>query len=480
MAKMTKISREKLINEAWHRGLLFYKLFKYQHVLYDTLWKAINNPECIKYVLKCSRRWGKSTVLVIIAIEFCLRFPESQIRFAAPTAKALKKITMPIFRMLIKDCPESLRPQYKTMEQIWVFPNGSEIHMAGTDNGHAESLRGTSSDLNLVDEAGFADDLDYVLRDILIPQTLTTGGKTLLASTPARTPAHDFTEISRECEIDGFQTKLTIFDNPSISQEKRDLYAKEAGGYESTTWKREYLVQDVVDENLAIVPDWKDSMSYAIEPDEYSQYYHRYVGMDLGRVDNTAVVFGTYIFRSATLYIEDEIIMEGSDWTTQTLKDAILAKEKELWRDIKPFRRISDNNNPHLINDLSSLHNLFFMQTDKTALEAMVNAVREMVVRGQLVINPKCVNLLGCVRWGVWDQKRRGFDRSKKLGHFDTLAALIYLVRNLAKNSNPTPIDHGHTNHQSWLGNVKDQKNATHNARVLSQAILPKLKRGHA
>lgn len=476
MTAVRKIPHAELTYEAWKRGNLAFKLYDYQQVLYDALWQAIQNPNCVKYVLKCSRRWGKSTLLCLIAIEFCQRKPGAQLRFTAPTAKALKKITLPIFRMILKDCPETLKPTYKIMEQMWLFPNGSEIHMAGTDNGNAESLRGTASDLNLIDEAGFATDLDYVLRDILIPQTLTTGGKTLLASSPARTPAHDFTEISRECELDGYFHKFTIYDNPSVSQSTRDLYAKESGGYQSTTWLREYECKDVVDESLAIIPDWKDDYIREIERDDFYQYYHHYVGMDLGRIDNTALVLGTYLFRPATLYIEGEIVMEGSSWTTITLKEALLKKEAELWPGKKPFRRVSDNNNPHLINDLSSLHDVFFMQTDKDALEAMVNAVREMVVQGQLIVHPRCVNLIGCLRWGVWDAKRRGFDRSKKLGHFDTLAALIYLVRNLAKHSNPIPVAHGHENHRAWLGNVKGQMNTSHNARVIGQAILPKRK----
>jgi hypothetical protein len=234
------------------------------------------------------------------------------------------------------------------------------------------------------------------------------------------------------------------------------------------------MCEDVVDETLAIIPEWKDDYIQEIPKDEFYVYYHHYVGMDLGRVDNTALILGTYLFRQAALYIEDEIIMTGSQWTTVTLKNELLAKEAQIWGESKPFRRISDNNNPHLINDLGSLHSVFFMQTDKDALEAMVNAVREMVAKGLLIVHPKCINLIGCLRWGVWDEKRRGFDRSKKLGHFDSLAALIYLVRNLAKHSNPIPVTHGHENHRSWLGGVKNQINTSNNARVLGNALNPK------
>lgn len=470
----SKFSHSELISEAWERGNLYYKVRPYQRVLYRALWAAIENEDCLKYVLKCSRRFGKSTVLCLIALEFAYRKPEAQMRFAAPTGKALKKITMPIFKMLLKDCPEKLRPEYKVQEQVWMFPNGSEIHMAGTDNGNSESLRGTASDLNLIDEAGFASDLDYVLKDILMPQTLTTGGKTLLASTPPRTPAHDFTEIARDCEVEGFLTKLTIHDNTSIDEKTKAIYCKEAGGETSTTWRREYLCEDVIDEDLAIIPEWKDDYILEIPRNDHYTYYHKYVGMDLGRVDNTELVFGTYLFDKATLYMEDELCMQGSQWTTVSLKDAINRKEMDLWPGMKPFRRISDNNNPHLINDLSSLHNVFFMQTDKEALEAMVNAVRELVAQGRLIVHPRCKRLIGCLKYGIWDERRRQFERSKALGHFDSLAALIYLVRNLSKHSNPIPITHGHENHRSWLGNVKNQMNTSNNARVVSQAIMPK------
>jgi hypothetical protein len=91
-----------------------------------------------------------------------------------------------------------------------VFHNGSEIHIAGCDNGNAENLRGHESDLNLIDEAGFIDDLEYVLKDILMPQTLTTGGRTIISSTPPRTPAHYFQRLCMEAVQSDYYSKFTI------------------------------------------------------------------------------------------------------------------------------------------------------------------------------------------------------------------------------------------------------------------------------
>jgi hypothetical protein len=45
----------------------------------------------------------------------------------------------------------------------------------------------------------------------------------------------------------------------------------------------------------------------------------------------------------------------------------LLAKELALWGEFKAFRRVSDNNNPHLLTDLASLHNIaHFMPVKKT------------------------------------------------------------------------------------------------------------------
>jgi len=453
-----RLSRERAVYLAWKRGFLRYKLYSYQVELYLLLWTAIHNPECLKYVLNCSRRWGKSTILCLIAIEFALKKPGAQIRFAAPTAKALKKITQPIMKMLIRDAPLEFRPKYKAAEQMWVFPNGSEIHMAGTDNGNYESLRGTASDLNIVDEAGFADELEYILSSVLMPQTLTTGGTTLLASTPPKSPSHDFYSIAQEAEAAGFYRTYTIYDNKSLTPEIIALYAKESGGFESTTWKREYLCQFVVDEESMIIPEMRDNYVEEWAKDEFNGFYHRYVAMDMGVKDFTALLLGYYDFIAAKLVIEDEITMNGHEMTTEKIAKALKAKELLTFGKLKPYRRIADNNNPLLVQDLGYLHQVHFNATDKDDLGAMVNELRIFVGQGKLRIHPRCKMLIGCLKYGIWDDKRRKFAKSKVYRHFDHLAALVYLVRNLDKATNPIPPMQGYSEHTHYVAPIKDKQ----------------------
>ena len=40
-------------------------------------------------------------------------------------------------------------------------------------------------------EAGFIDRLDYLLKSVRLPQTLTTNGRTIVISTPPDSPAHE-------------------------------------------------------------------------------------------------------------------------------------------------------------------------------------------------------------------------------------------------------------------------------------------------
>ena len=424
---------------AWKTGNLQYKLKPYQDPLYLALTKALEDKNVIKYTVNCARRFGKSFVLCIIATEIALRKPGAQVRFAAPTAKALRKIILPMMKIILNDCPIFLLPHYSVMDSFYRFPNGSEIHYAGTDNQNYENLRGTASHLNIIDEAAFCSDLDYLMRSILIPQTLTTGAKTLLASTPPPTPAHDFFYIAQECKLQGAYSEFTVKDNLSLTKDTIDIYAKESGGYESSTFKREYLCQFVVDDSLSIVPEWRDEFEAEYVKDGFSPFMHRYTAMDLGVKDLTAILFATYDFRRGILYVEDEAEMSGPLMTTPKLAELVNQTETRVYGGIKPYTRISDNNNLLLLQDLGSLHDCHFSATSKDSLDAMINEVRILVGEGRLRVDPKCKKLLGGLKYGVFDAKRKEFARTTAYGHFDHLAALVYLIRNLDRQTNPVP-----------------------------------------
>lgn len=468
--KLEEPVRNVLTDECWYRGQLRWKLHSAQKII-DNVYKLITGQ---LFVGNCARQWGKSFWAVCKAIEQALQKPKSQIRYGAAFYSDLSEFIIPAFEKVMEDCPEEIKGVYKTHGKSFIFPNGSRIKLVGLDK-KPNGLRGNTLDMIILDECGFVARLDYIYKSIIIPATTHRPNcRIVLISTPPSTPAHPFVDYVQRAELEGCYAKFTIYDNPLITEDDIERLAKESGGKQTTTWRREYLAEFVLDEDLAIVKEFKDSLIQIVERDEFYQYYHKYVGMDLGRKDHTAIIFGYYDFKRAALVIEDELTLNGPAWTTITLKDDVEKKEKELWGEMKPFRRISDNNNPHLILDLSSLHNLVFSETNKESLEAMVNEVRLMIGDGQILIHPRCKMTIGCLKYGVWDERRKEFARSKIYGHYDHLAALIYLVRNLAKSSNPIPVTHG-SHRNTWLRNVNVKGNEKH--RQLESALLPKAMR---
>lgn len=455
--------------EAWHRGNLSWKFHSAQKLI-DKTFKESKSP---LFVGNCSRQFGKSFWAVCKAIEQALRQPKSQIRYGAAFHTDLVEFIIPAFEKVMEDCPASIRGVFKKSGTSYIFPNGSKIKLVGLDK-NPDGLRGNTFDLIILDECGFVSNLDYLYKSVIIPGTMhRPDARVILISTPPSTPAHDFIEYSQKAEVEGGYACFTIYDNPMIDQDTIDRLMKESGGEDSTTWRREYLCEFVTDSDLAIIGSWKDSYVQDIPRDEYFQYYHTYVGMDMGVNDLTACIFGYYDFKRASLIITDEFHMNGPEINTDILAKKIKSKEEEIWPGKQVFRRVADNNWPIMINDFSYLHNLTFIATNKDEKHAMINELKILIDSGRIIVHPRCKQLIGCLKYGVWDNKRKQFARSKVYGHYDHLDALIYLSRNIAQNSNPIPLSHGHENHSSWLGGIK-KLDVSPNAKAVSQIFKPK------
>lgn len=501
---MTQLSTNEKVRlakiEKWHRADLTFKLHSAQKLV-NLTYKEVEKQ---LFVCNIARQFGKTYWAVVKAVEVALSKPKAQIRYGAAFQSDLMDFIIPAFEKVMEDCPEELKGKFKTQGTKFVFPNGSVIKLVGIDK-HPNGLRGNTLDLIIIDECGFVGNLDYVYKSVIIPATThRPEAKIILISTPPSTPAHSFLDYAQKAEAENAYRMFTIFENPMLDAVAILRLMRETGctvpndGSEfdvinnikttkivefpdswvlSTTFRREYLCEFITDSDLQIIPEWQDKYAQEYPTDEYRVFYHNYVGMDLGTKDFTACIFGYYDFRKATLVIEDEFKMNGPQMNTQLLVGEIKAKEKNLWGEAPVFRRVSDNNNLHLLQDMSSIHNLHFIATNKDTLEAMINEVRLLVQAGRIIINPRCKQLIGCLKYGVWNEKKNAFARSTTYGHFDALAALIYLVRNLAQHSNPIPKDHGFLNHSAWLGNIKDQVGTTDNAHTMKKALLGGLKK---
>ena len=462
MTAVAPLSQEEAVRIAWKRGLLGYKLHAGQNLIND----ALSSAKSKLFVCNCARQFGKSFLMVTKAVEQAIKKPQSRIKYGTAFQTDLLEFILPTFERVLEDCPPTERPRYKAQGQKYIFPNGSEIKLVGLDM-NPNGLRGNTIDLIIIDECGFVDKLDYLYKSIIIPATMhRPEAKIIMISTPPSTPAHDFVDYAQKAATEGSYIKLTIHDNPMIGPDVITELVRESGGDTSTTWRREYLCEFLTDEDSNVIPEWKDEYILDTKPDQYNRFYHRYVFMDLGVKDFTVVLFGYYDFRRATLVVEDEVKLSGPKLTTLLLKDTVEAFEKRLWPEHAVYRRISDNNNPQLLQDLAILHKMSFISTGKDTLEAMVNELRLMVQKGQIEVHPRCVQLAGCLKYGVWDSKKKKFARSATFGHFDALAAIIYGVRNLDKHCNPIPTTFGFDPRNA---RIKTQKYNSEGSRLMNQ-----------
>lgn len=430
----------------WRAGDLSYKFWPVQHKMAGVL-EAPIDVRSLKRVLNCSRRIRKTTTALIKSTELCLRKSGAQVRFVAPTQRMLRKIIRPIMVQICEDAPADLKPIWRGSEGSYLFPStGAELHIGGANNDHEDDNRGTFADLCVVDEAQLIKRLKYLVDDVLMPQLMDENkprGALWMLLTPPKTPVHECRGYVIEAQANNCYGEFNIMES-GYSQEVIAKFCEEAGGEKSTTWLREYMCQFVVDLNYAIVPEWQDSFSATYAPDEFYKFYFRYEGLDIGTKDLTVNIYGVYDFKKAKLMIQDETVINGPKMTTEGLAKQIKDKEAELWcKETKVHLRIADNSNLILLQDLALLHGITFAPTSKDTLEAMVNNLRIWVGSGKVQVDPKCKQMVGCLKYGVWDDKRVKWEKSTVYGHFDALAALMYLVRYVDIVTNPIPRDYG-------------------------------------
>jgi hypothetical protein len=469
---------------AWKRGLLKYKLYDFQHDLYEIF--EISQHRLT--VVNAARRWGKTTVAILYALIYGLTHPNSQIKIATKTQKSLKKTINPILRILMADMPKGL-VKWSGKDDCYKFYNGSEMHIHGTDMQRFEGLRGQRCDLGIVDEAAFCSSLRYIVLSVLMPQTLTckgSAGRIILLSTPeqkATQSGEEFKQFCIDAQMHGSYFSKTIYDNKSLTSETIEEYKAACGGEDSVEWQVEYLVKFLIDPEKAIVPEWRTDKfltpdDFDPNKDPYFQFYHKYTCLDLGvKRDFTVGLNGYYDFKDATLYILNEFHIKNT--TTPDIAKRLLKSEKDVFGEYSIYRRVCDSDNPQLVNDFVHLHKIGISAVEKTTLEAMVNSMRMMVGDGQLKVHPRCKLLIKTLEYATWADSEQGrlkkdFARTKELGHMDAVAALMYFIRSLNKFTNPVPTTYGLS-----LGNIliSNTSGESHNKTEFRKAFVTPARR---
>lgn len=399
----------------------------------------------MRVVFEIGRRFGKSHFFCVWALMLALAREGARVPYAASTRVSLREFIIPIMTGLLATAPEDMRPQIvgnevRVMLDGWKTP--SRIVLVGCeDRTAADLLRGPSADGAVVDEAGFIAPLKYLVSDVLSFQLATTDGLMLLGSSTPASTEHAFIEFAKTAEERGAYMRGTIWDTPFISPAMIEKLCAEEGGAESPGWRREALAERIVDPTLAIVPEFSALQSSVVVDRAHTPHVDRYVVGDLGYVDLSVILFAVWLFDEATIYVIDELSLERT--TSTEVQQLVNAKEVELWGEKKIHKRVLDA--PAITRaDMVRLQrpgepSAMWQAARTDDLAAAVNGLRTTVSRKKLLVHPRCTTLIAHMRGGVWDDRRKKFERSAGLGHFDAIAAAMYLVRHVDQRHNPQP-----------------------------------------
>lgn len=463
-------------DELWYRGNLRYLIRRArphaQLSLYDWIrgWKAANPDHPGPLCATTHRRLGKSTLSAVIVWETAIRRP-STVKIGCGTFKQTREIYRPVLQKVLSECPAKLRPEHigevvTIRNPRWEDKHAvSTISMVGCNIEHGDRLRGTECDLAVLDEVRDIDDVSYVQDDILWPMFQGMPEPLLLQfTTMPKTLAHDYIQdILRRARREDRARTFRVADLarppdvPPAPEENLDWTPAQerlalSGGItkDSSTWRREFLCEEVADESALIVPefqrvkgDWRQG-GIVWSGEDYCEAHRGrprrlrgYMGADFGWEDFTAVLHGFLDFESQILVIEHEIVRNHVTpkeiAVLVNLQETLAFREEYIRRGI---RRYCDND-PLTIAALRYDHRLFVEPADKYDREEAIAGLRTKVLEKKLRIHERCKELRYQLENGIWDDDRKHFIRSKALGHCDALAALIYLVRMVNWRENP-------------------------------------------
>lgn len=468
-----------------------------------------------------SRQRGKSWKWCVFAVVWAHCHGGQFIKYAAQLGKSVRKIIRPTINALLKDMPPEFTSKVREqgrdiaseairedkVDHTWHFPNGSEIQAAGANFGHYEDLRGQKSHLNINDEAGFYDEFDAVQR-VLRPQTQTTGGVNVYATTPPESPGHPVTVVMQALKATGRYSHRTIYNHPRMTPEQIDAYlAREATAkgltlaqFKRTTYyRREFLCLHVTEETKAVVPEWNEVLEEEGLPEGLTladrlvqevprpALFDTYTSADFGFTRHpSAILFAWWDFAGARLVVEDETpplyrtrtdkLVEAFQercialWPHPGPKPSLEAKLSPCGRFWLPYLSVGDKGGrgAEVLTELAKEHGLEWVGAVKeTDLEVMANDLRRLVGAGKLYVHPRCKHLRHQLATGLWADKQKTDFAEDSTGHLDHLAALVYLVRAVDRQRNPYPVGFG-LDHYNTVVNSDGPRGA---ARVLEDAF---------
>ena len=365
-------------------------------------------------VLRCGRRWGK-TCLIAEEIKGFAIYKSSKIAYIANNYQQARDIMWEFLKKELGGSIIDTNEQRLEIRVKTVQGGESLVILRGWES--IENLRGQAFDFLALDEVAMMRHFWVNWHEVLRPTLTDKKGTAIFASTPKGFSAfYDLCNL--ELTDKDFKTfYFTSWDNPFLPIEEIEK-AKET--LPPDRFAQEYEASFQRTQGIVYKEFNRDRHLYEILPTKSN--YKFYGALDFG-YRNPAALLDAY-FDGEDLYIEDE-------WYKRERTDAQIAD----YASMKKYEAIFPD--PENAGGIEELHrkriNVREVAKGKGSVVSGIQMVREMLKRGNLHINKRCVNLISEFEMYSYDDNRneRNEQENPVKANDHALDALSYLVRSL-------------------------------------------------
>jgi len=271
-----------------------YNIYMILHTLFDKQLNVINSGNGTILVC-CSRRAGKTHMLVAVSMIECMRRPNTTCIYIGETMELTEGLIDSAANEIVEKChlqdKKGKRFNWRKMD------NGSQILVRGLSNTKdPDQIRGNKAKVIVIDEFFHlkSDLLEYLQREVLQPMQMDYADdyKFLCAGTPPQVK-NTYGELAwKTWEVPHFT--WTWEDNPHpVNVEARRAYVEKVLEEKGLTWdspfaRREYKGEWAYDDDLILYPNFK-----VYDPKEGIPQWkisRVFFGVDYGCSDNDAII----------------------------------------------------------------------------------------------------------------------------------------------------------------------------------------------
>lgn len=432
------------------------------------------------------RQRGKSLFHLACVDWVNRQWPGSKGRWCGLTAETADGIVRQAYDDYFVTCPADLKPKW--LNGDLQYPNSSALFVVGTDAESFRRARGMGRiSVDVRDEYGFYQkplETDNALdAGVSVPGPWGRMGRILYSTTPSESPAHESNVVAEAHLAAGKYEHETLFDNPRSNPESVISGIMEKTGLTreqvlvSTAFRREYMGERLVEETRAAVPRWSKSKgpnpaAHALVREmPVPDHVDFYVALDPGKtLDPHAALIAWWSFELQHLHFTHELEMPsalntapevfealkalevsafganswvgtllGAKWYAEAFKDVPEFLQRSLSENAprQPYLRVGDGEDATMLKDLARSGYAMF-PTAKHDKHLAVDGFNDMVGRGQVTVEPRCVRLITQLGSTIWDEKRRTWVRTGK-DHGDLIDDAVYISRSLNRHRDPRP-----------------------------------------